>query len=585
MKLVTEEELFGNKSGIIKKMAKPLLKMLNVDRLNEVYDEVDEFDGNDVTLNYLKNQNIQYTYDPAMLANIPTTGSLVFICNHPTGALDGVVMIDFLSRIRPDIKVMGNFLLSRMKPLKKYFIDVNPFESKNGQNIKGIRQSLNHVANGGALMIFPAGEVAAIHKKCEITDREWPSSIMKFIKRMNAPVVPLFLTGKNSFAFYFLGLIHPTLRTLLLANELVNKENSNVRIEIGNPIFPIRTASLSLEEYSKFLRTNVFILKTKLNNPNKVNVSPKNEEASICHVDPQLVIDEINELKKQHILFEQGNFTIFFAATSEMNYVMKEIGRQREITFREVGEGTNLETDIDHYDSYYHQLFIWNNTTNQIIGAYRIGIGKEILAKHGKNGFYTNSLFRMSDKMLDILEDTIELGRSFIIKEYQKKANSLMILWKGIMLVLLKHENSRYLLGPVSISNEYSDLSKLLIDRYIHLNHFNQELSKYIKPVNGVKRKYYKETKSYLEAMYDIDLLDKIICDLEDNKRGIPILIKKYLQLKGEILAFNIDPDFNNAMDGLLLLDLKNVPESTIGMLSKTIGCDVSERFKKYNNQ
>lgn len=579
MKLIDKEELLQGKNFLLRSLAKPIFNFLQIDELNRVYAEVEHLEGNNVTDQYLKNQNITTIFNDNHSSEVPKTGSVIFICNHPTGALDGVILISLLSRIRPDIKFMGNFLLSKMEPLRRFFIDVNPFDPTSSKNINGLRSAIKHLQEGGAMMLFPAGEVSTFHHGFKITDREWPESIIKFIRRADAPIVPLFMSSKNSLTFHLLGQIHPGIRTLMLARELVNKNNSTIHIEMGSPIYPIKYKDLSLKNLSNYLRTNVYLLRYKHNIPieNISTITP----ASITSNNPQKLEEEIEILKQKFTLFEQGDYTVMFAASRELNYVMKEIGRLREITFREIGEGTNLETDIDNYDLHYHQLFIWDNANKKIVGAYRLGIGKEIMPQFGIKGFYTQSLFQMSKKMKPILTETIELGRSFIIKQYQRKPASLMLLWKGILHVLLKHENCRYLLGPVSISNDYTEISKLLLVEYLSKNHFNKEVSQYVKPITGFKRKERKKVMKCIDTIPSLDLLDKIISDLEDGAMGIPILIKKYIQLQGKMLAFNIDPDFNNALDGLMLLDVQQIPESTLEMLSKTIDFDVLKRFKK----
>jgi putative hemolysin len=261
---------------------------------------------------------------------------------------------------------------------------------------------------------------------------------------------------------------------------------------------------------------------------------------------------------------------------------MEEIGRLREITFREVGEGTNKALDIDKYDAYYHQLFIWDDEMETIVGAYRIGMGEDIFTKYGRKGFYTDYMFQLGKPLNSILHKSVELGRSFIIKPYQGSSVALMLLWKGILQVLLQHEKYRYLLGPVSISDDYSDISKTLIERYIKKHHFDYYNAKFVNPIHPLPTLKFGFVKSYLKDVNSLELLDKLIIDLENKQRGLPVLVKRYLQLNAKVLAFNIDVDFNNCLDGLILLDLKNVPEKTLLMLSKDMNIDVVERFQKF---
>jgi putative hemolysin len=263
---------------------------------------------------------------------------------------------------------------------------------------------------------------------------------------------------------------------------------------------------------------------------------------------------------------------------------MREIGRLREVTYREVGEGTNKSIDIDRYDDYYDQLFIWDHEGKGIVGGYRIGNGRDILDNYGIKGFYINSLFRLGYQLLPVLNETIELGRSFVAKEYQKKTFSLFLLWKGILYVLLKHPEYRYLIGPVSMSNAYSDISKALTVEFMKANFYNYELASFIRPRKEFRSKIDRHVNlmAFLRSTEnDVGKLDRFVQEFEPEFRT-PILLKKYINLNAEIVGFNVDPKFNNCLDGLMVLDLLDVPMPTIESLSKEINDNsILERFKK----
>jgi putative hemolysin len=580
MPLISPQDILRQSNKLRVCISKVVMNVLGFNKLNNSYAATQEYLGNDVTAHYLFQHNIKYMVDETHLKNIPEKGSCVLICNHPTGMLDGVVLIDLISRIRPDVKFLGNFLLGRMDVLEQFFIEVDPFDANNSRNIKGIKTALQHVKEGNCLAIFPAGEVSTVHG-FRIQDKKWPTSIMKFIRKVNVPVIPMFMSGTNSLSFHILGFFHPFLRTIQLVRQVNRKDNSTVKVAIGAPIFPVRVASLNEKEYADFLRMNVDLLRKTFSR--KTSTTPATNIGTVPIAQSQnkeLIISEINYLKKEHTLFRQGPFILLFAHPSELKYVIDEIGRLREITFREVGEGTNKELDIDKYDAYYHQLFIWDDEQETIVGAYRIGMGSDIITKYGRKGFYTDYMFQYGKPFNQILHKTVELGRSFIIKPYQGNSIALMLLWKGILQVLLQNENYRYLLGPVSISNDYSNISKTLIERYIRKNHFDYYYGKYVTPANPIPKEKFRFVKSYLKDINNLELLDKLIIDLENKQRGLPVLVKRYLQLKSKVLAFNIDVDFNNCLDGLILLDLKNVPEKTLLMLSKDMNVNVLDRFK-----
>jgi len=240
-----------------------------------------------------------------------------------------------------------------------------------------------------------------------------------------------------------------------------------------------------------------------------------------------------------------------------------------------------MKSDVDEYDLYYHQLFIWDEKNKKIVGAYRIGMGKEIIDEYGIKGFYSHSLFRISSSFVPVLQRSMELGRSFIVKEYQRKPMPLFLLWKGILYALLKNPDYKYLIGPVSITNKFSNLSKSLIIEFIKKNYYRHDFAKYIKP----RKKFNAQIKQVdarilLEEANDIKKLDKTLKDIEPEDFGMPVLLKKYLGLNGKIIGFNRDPKFNNCLDGLLILDLYDVPLQTVSDFSKEINDDsIMERF------
>jgi putative hemolysin len=299
-------------------------------------------------------------------------------------------------------------------------------------------------------------------------------------------------------------------------------------------------------------------------------------------VDNEKIEFEISGIRDRYLLFESFEFQVFCCPSYCIPTIVNEIGRLREITFRQVGEGTNHSIDIDEFDLYYNQLFIWDLKEKQIVGAYRVGKGKEIMREYGIKGFYIQTLFRISRGFYSTLEQSLELGRSFIVSEYQKKPLPLFLLWKGILYFLLKHPEYRYLIGPVSISNRFSQFSKELIIRFIRENHYNHQMAAYIKP----RKKFIPTGVSdidkdiIMESSQDINRFDKLIRDIDTSYFTMPVLLKKYLKQNGRIIGFNIDPKFNNALDGLIILDLFDVPIETISSLSREINDDsILERF------
>jgi putative hemolysin len=289
----------------------------------------------------------------------------------------------------------------------------------------------------------------------------------------------------------------------------------------------------------------------------------------------------VEKIREDYTLFSSDQFDVFCTPSTEIPHIMNELGRLREITFRAVGEGTNHSMDIDEYDLYYNQLFVWDSQEKRIVGAYRVGKGKEILRRYGIKGFYLHSLFRMNRRFLPVLRQSLELGRSFIIEEYQRRPMPLFLLWKGILYFMLKHTEYRYLIGPVSISNNFSQFSRGLIMQYIREHHYDRKLARSVRPRTRYSVPGYNvDEEIILDTADDLNKFDRFIKEVEPNDYTMPILLKRYLKLNGKIIGFNLDPKFNNALDGLLVQDLYDVPIETIASLSKEINDDsILERF------
>ena len=587
MNLIEREELqFGHRGFAARVSANLLSHLLGVQKVNRLYT---------LTLNSDRPaartilEDLQITTDTTGIEHIPTSGGAIIVANHPTGALDGIILIDLLSQIRPDVKFLGNFLLDKIESMKQYFIAVDPFEGADARrNAKGIRQALTHVSEGGLLVIFPAGEVATWYKRVgQVRDKRWNPSVLRMIRRTSAPVIPLYINGHNSTLFHLAGKIHPMLRTALLPHELFNKRGRTITLSIGSPFTPRKAVELpDLKTYGDYLRANVEYMQNE-RRPKRRKLLRRRirevfAEEVIAPVDPEKLQAEIDAIRDDHKLFEYGEYEVFFAPPQDIPQMMIEIGRQREITFRAIGEGTMKKIDLNHYDVYYNQLFIWDRKAARLVGAYRVGLGDAIMREYGLAGFYTHSLFRMSSGMGPVMEQTIELGRSFIVQDYQRKPVTLLMLWRGILFVLLKHEQFRNLLGPVTISGEFRPASKRVLIRYIKRHHYNAKLARHIHPLTGLAGLHSRIDLRLIDNIDDMELIGKLVSDIEQGRLSIPILIKKYLQLNSHVLAFNIDHDFCDALDALMLLDLKKVPDDTIQMLSKElIGIDVATRFRK----
>lgn len=596
MNLVDPKDLLSASNGLSKfggvSGAKILMRLLKLNKLNKIYNSIDEEKGISFIQKLLEALKVKFEIDENTLANIPKEGSFIVIANHPFGGIDGVLLLKILIKQRPDFKIMANFLLKKIEPMSDYIFAVNPFEGRPDiKSVSGIKKALEHIKNGGPLGIFPAGEVAAYQKGFQITDKKWSKSILRFIKKAEVPVLPIYFHGNNSQLFYLLGKVHPILRTIKLPSELFNKKNKTIKISIGTPISVKEQKHFShdIELYGKYLRANTFTLANELRindfYPKYKTLQNKESEDIIPPVCRNAIKNEIEGIAEKHLLYSNQRYDIYCSPSDKIPSIMREIGRLREVTFREVGEGTNKSIDLDEYDVYYNQLFIWDISNESIVGGYRIGKGKDIMQQYGINGFYLHSLFELKKKIRPLLTESLELGRSFVVKEYQKKIFPLFLLWKGILYMLLKNAEYRYLIGPASISNDYSESSKNLIVEFINRNYFDKKMGKRVKPRNKLTL-----TNSYDKILdtvgKNLNLLDSHIGRIEGKDAKLPILIRRYIEMNAKIIGFNKDPMFNDCLDSLILLDIYDIPDKIIHGLSEEINEQMlDKRFDKIKNE
>ncbi len=519
-------------------------------------------------------------------------GPMVVVSNHPFGGLDALFMVIFLSQVREDYRIMANYLLKSIPEVSDKLIGVDPFENPTStqNNIGPIKEAITWLKKGGLLGVFPSGEVASFKwKQKKIMEKPWSPTIAKLIQKTQPTVVPLYFHGKNNWIFQLAASIHPKLQTAMLINTLVRPSVKKIHYQIGKPISPEKIAEYkdpeSLIQYLygktyllagryKFQKFSFNVIKSFLLK------SAENHEPILQDIDNSLIIKDIENIQHRKLLDYQ-NFEVYCFEFHEAPMLMREIGRQREITFREVGEGSGKSIDLDSYDEYYLHLCIWDKNKQKLVGAYRIGQADKILNQQGIAGLYTYSLFRMKKNLFKEINPALEMGRSFVVKEYQKTFAPLMLLWMGIGHFVAKNPQYKNLFGPVSISNDFNAVSKDLMVYYLKENNGLKDLEGFVEPRK--KFKYLKSDKFYHSfSIKDLKDVQDLMNDIEYSGAKIPVLIKQYLNLGGKIIAFNVDPDFNDVLDGLILVDLTQTkPE----ILIKYMGYDGFKHFMNYHNQ
>ncbi len=528
-------------------------------------------------LRYLE---VTYRIADRELDRLPRNGPAVVVANHPFGILEGAVLATVLKQRRRDVRFLANGILTAILPeLADLIIPVDPLGGHDSvsANQRGLRKSIEFLCAGGMLVIFPAGEVSHFQwRERAIMDPEWNTAVARMIgiverRGCELSVVPIFVRGANSLLFQAAGLIHPRLRTALLARELLNKRRHVVDLRIGTPIDGGKLLAISTDqERTQYLRWRTYLLakrndfKPKISLPMLRRNRPACLETIAPAIPPPLLSAEIAALGSDFLLARSGDLEVYLAPSHRMPALLREIGRLREITFRAVGEGSGKASDLDRFDEYYRHLFAWNSVKCEIVGAYRLAATDVVLRSTGVEGLYTAKLFHFSDEFLDRLGPALEMGRSFIRAEYQKTLAPLALLWKGIARFIIINPRYKILFGPVSISNHYQSTSRELMISFLERRASLGNWVNLVRPRNAPKR---TPTPVFCR---DIEELSGVVADLEPAQLGVPVLLRQYLRLGGQLLGFNVDPDFSNSLDGLILVDLtKTEPKLLVRYLGK----------------
>ncbi len=555
-------------------LAGAVMRVLGLHKLNGIYKYIGEYQGIDFADKLIEHLDVTCDYIPQELDYLPKEGPFIIVSNHPFGAIDGVIMLSILGKKRPDIKILTNFILSYIRNLEGYFLPVNPFTDRPGMksSLKGLKMAKEHLAAGGVLGLFPSGEVSSnANKEGVVKDIAWQDSIIKLIKGAEVPVVPIYFDGGNSKLFHLMGKVNPYLRTARLPRELINKKGRTISFRIGKPMQPAEFEEyVDIPTLGRYLWNRSYALEPNVIPSEAQKVPAAVQEEVAPHVDTVKLCMEIDSLKDKK-LFEVGNYECYLADAEEIPHMMQEIARSREETFRAVGEGTNRSSDSDKYDTYYKHLILWDKVQKTFVGAYRLGMGSEIINKYGIDGFYTSTLFGYKDGFRPHLKKTMELGRSFVVPAYQKDPLALMLLIKGLMYVIIKEPNVRYLIGPVSISAWYPYFYRSLMVHYLQKKQSIPELEEFISPKKPFKADFCRVNPDDLVVgkMDSLERFDRFMFRLSNGAYRLPTLLKKYIKLNARILAFNVDPDFNYCVDGLIMLDVMDVPKQEIDALSK----------------
>lgn len=529
---------------------------------------------------FLDNLNVKYEFRPEDFERIPQKGPVVVVANHPFGLVEGAILGAVVACVRPDFKFLANSLLAGVPALHSWLISVDPFGGAAKENWRSLRASVDWLKQGGVLVTFPAGEVASLQfPKMQIADPAWNANVARLIQISGATALPAYFHGANGAGFQIAGLIHPRLRTALLPRELANKRGRTIRVSAGRPIQAGRLKED--EDATAYLRFRTHVLGAReTKKPWRGWIEPKLAPVAGA-VDAGAMRAEVDALPPERKLLESGDFQVYFAGAREIPNIVREIGRLREIAFRGAGEGTGRSLDLDRFDANYQHLWIWKPEPGEVVGAYRL-TGTDMV--ESPRGLYTNTLFRFRPGWMEALGPALELGRSFVRPEYQKSYAPLLLLWKGIGQYIGRHPRYRVLFGPVSISRDYTGASRTLIVSYLNARRGSHPLAALVEPRKRFHARRFEgcEAQQLGSLVEKVEELSDVIADIEPDGKGIPVLLRQYLNAGGEVLAFNVDPLFSDVLDGLVVVDLQRMSRN---LMERYMGKTGAEAFISHHKR
>lgn len=531
--------------------------------------------------------DINADFNAADVPRIPAGGPLIVSANHPHGALDGLVLLDLIAGVRRDVRLIANHLLARISDLRDLCFFVDPFERHDSmrRTLPGLRAAHLWLRRGGAVIVFPAGEVAhARQADGSVLDSPWRTTVGRLATATGARVLPVHIQGENSPMFYAAGRVHPLLRSVLLARELLRKRGSSVTVRWGRSLSAAELAEGGHTATTVTERIREAVEAVRAGQPALPPGGRLQPEAPAAVVSAfrrtdalaaEELAEDVESLPAEAKLLASGSFDVYCAEARWLPRVLAEIGRLRERTFRAVGEGTGRPADLDAFDASYLHLFVWNRARREVVGAYRIGRSDQIVASTGVAGLYTRSLFRYDESLIRSLPPALELGRSFVRVEYQRESSALMLLWKGICSFVQRHPHYRVLFGAVSISASYAERTRDMLMRFLEQNHLDRTLAEQVSPLQPWPAAHPGGGQP-ANAPRTIDDADALTSQFEGAGRAMPVLLRQYLKLNARVLGFSVDPSFGEALDALMMIDLLRVD---VRILRRYFGRDGAEAF------
>lgn len=547
-------------------------KRLGLHALNVAHENIEnDWDaGSTDNFFHLACKYLSLNYDLTGLENIPREGPCVVVSNHPHGMSDGLMFGDVVMKVRQDVRIVVNEFLHCVRGMRPYQIKVDVYggEAAKRANMAGMREILRWLKAGHCILVFPSGSAATFSWADRgIVDDPWQENITTLIRKTKATTVPMYISGHTGMFFQAISVVAKGVRANFLPREILRDGRMRHKISLGTPIPPGAYESRETDaELTDYLRLRTMLLRYDQTDTAAAHAPAAGSALPLESSAPADALQaEIESLPQENLCYcgESSSLAVYAVKTEQIPLLIKEIGIQRERTFRGVGEGTGKPSDLDAFDEYYEHLIMWDHKEKRLAGAYRIGRTDLILKEKGIRGIYNSTFFAISPKMRAILAQGLEMGRAFITPEYQRLATSLDTLWMGIGRYLNKHPEYQYLYGTVSVSREYTNASRALILSYLKLKCTNEDLLHEIKAYYPPKGQELRpeDVRLLEKAVPDMRTLSAIVSEQEPDAKGIPVLLKQYHRLGGRMVSFGIDESFGNTLDCLVLVNLNDTPE------------------------
>ena len=503
------------------------------------------------------------------LERVPARGPLLVTANHPTGAMEGLLLLALLRTVRQDIKVIANDAVRVDVPeIDELLLPVDSDGSDAAGNAQSMLRAARWLQDGGCVLAFPAGSVATPRRPFgPVRERKWLAAIAGLQRIAGATTLPVWVHARTPAWFRIASSLHHGLRTLLLPRVLLAQCANGVAVRIGHPIQNSQLERFAADDdRARYMRLRCEILERR---KQEVGAKPvdavrrpsRAQEPLIDANAPELIERDLAALPQGAELLRQGSIRVLCARANDLPNVLRELGRLRELTFRGVGEGTGLSCDLDSYDQDYWHLFLWDESARAIIGAYRLGTIEELLAERGPEALYTTSLYRFRAPFFDHVRNGVELGRSFVQPAYQKGFLPLLLLWKGIAAFVVRDPRRRHLFGTVSISADHHATSVRLMVDHLRAHCFHPQLAESVRPVNPWRRPRSEKCGPTWDADHIKDLKDvsAMVREIEVVRQGVPVLLEQYLKLGADVVGINVDAAFHT-IDALVVVDLAKSP-------------------------